>query len=243
MYYNNLLTIPETKFSSIPRRKPLTAKAGVFGVGHHTYWSQFPGLLDELDGKLKIFCNKIKRFGAEPVDFGIVDNASDALEILPKLKAADLDILFVDMLTYATSSTIGVIFRGLDIPIVLVALQPESAMDYVHGTTYRQLCNDDFCSVPEFLGVALRMGRKIPEVILGTLEDDPIADTEIAEWCRIAHVLHDLRRARLGHLGHVLESMLDMHTDPTALTTTFGVHVVQCEPDQIFQFYRDEYSE
>ncbi|MDR2116565.1 MAG: L-fucose/L-arabinose isomerase family protein [Planctomycetaceae bacterium] len=243
MYSSNTLTIPETFTSTIPRRKPLTARVGIFGVGHYTYWGQFPGLLDELDNKLKIFCNKVKRFGVETVDFGIVDNASDALEILPKLKAADLDILFIDMLTYATSSTIGIIFRGLDIPIILVALQPDLAMDYVHGTTYMQLCNDDFCSVPEFLGVALRMGRKVPDVILGTLKNDPVVDTEISEWCRIAHVLHDLRRARLGHLGHVLESMLDMHTDPTALTATFGVHVVQCEPDQILQFYSDEYSD
>ncbi|MDR0337637.1 MAG: L-fucose/L-arabinose isomerase family protein [Planctomycetaceae bacterium] len=243
MSHSNTLTVSETFIPTIPRRKQLTARVGVFGVGHHTYWSQFPGLLNELDGKQKIFCNKIRRFGVEPIDFGIVDNASDALEILPKLKAADLDILFVDMLTYATSSTIGIIFRNINIPIILVALQPEPAMDYVHGTTYRQLCNDDFCAVPEFFGVAIRMGCKMPEVILGTLENDPVVDTEIAEWCRIAHVLHDLRRARLGHLGHVLESMLDMHTDPTALTAAFGVHVVQCEPDQIFQFYRDDYSD
>ncbi|MDR2437906.1 MAG: L-fucose/L-arabinose isomerase family protein [Planctomycetaceae bacterium] len=243
MYSSNTLTFPETFISAIPRRKPLTARAGIFGVGHHTYWSQFPGLLNELDGKLKIFCNKAERFNIETVNFGIVDNALNALELLPKLRAADLDILFVDMLTYATSSTIGAIFRGLDIPIILVALQPDSAMDYVHGTTYMQLCNDDFCSVPEFFGVALRMGCKSPAVILGTLWDDPVVDTEISEWCRIAHVLHDLRYARLGHLGHVLESMLDMHTDPTALTAAFGVHVVQCEPDQILRFYRDEYSD
>jgi L-arabinose isomerase len=34
------------------------------------------------------------------------------------------------MVTYATSSTVGVILRGLDVPIVLAALQPLAAMDY-----------------------------------------------------------------------------------------------------------------
>ena len=121
------------------------------------------------------------------------------------------------MLTYATSSTFGVLVRGLDVPIVLVALQPMAAMDYAKGSTYMQLCNDDFCSVPEFTGVAIRMGRPAPPVVLGMLDDDPVAESELAEWCRIARVLHDLRRARIGHFGHVLESMLDMHTDPTAL--------------------------
>jgi len=69
-------------------------------------------------------------------------------------------------------------------------------------------------------------------MILGTLDDDPAADAEIAECCRIANVLHDLRRARIGHLGHVLQSMLDMHSDPTA----FGCHVGQTDsrPDKGF---------
>ena len=92
-----------------------------------------------------------------------------------------------------------------------------------------QLGNDDFCSVPEFTGVAIRMGKRPPPVILGTLEDDPQADAEIAEWCRIACVLHDLKRARIGHFGHVLENMLDMQTDHTALTAAFGCHIVQTE--------------
>jgi len=137
--------------------------------------------------------------------------------------------------TYATSSTWGILIRELDVPIVLVALQPRRALDYSTASTYMQLCNDDFCSVPEFTGVAIRMGKRPPEVILGTLEDDPAAEAEIAEWCQIARVLHDLRGARIGHFGHVLESMLDMHTDPTMFTAAFGCHVVQTEADDLLR--------
>lgn len=143
------------------------------------------------------------------------------------------------MLTYATSATFGMIVRRMQIPVVLVALQPLPAMDYEHASTYMQLCNDDFCSVPEFTGVAVRMGKKAPAVVLGQLEGDAVADAELAEWCRVAHVLHDLRRARLGHMGHVLEAMLDMQTDPAAVTAAFGAHVVQCEADQLLPIYRE----
>ena len=176
--------------------------------------------------------------GVEVCDFGLVDQAQAAYELLTRLKVADLDLVFCDMVTYATSSTFGVIVRGLDVPVVLVALQPMAAMDYANGSTYMQLCNDDFCSVPEFTGVGIRMGRPAPPVVLGVMEDDPVAASELGDWCRIARVLHDLRRARIGHMGHVLESMLDMHTDPTAVTAAFGCHVVQTEADEVLAHFR-----
>lgn len=222
----------------IPRRKPRTARIGVFGVGFHAYWPQFEGLLDELRGKLDTFVGKVKTNGVEVTDFGIVDDAQSAYALLPRLKAADLDLVFCDMVTYATSATFGVLIRDLDVPVVLVALQPLKAMDYSRASTYMQLCNDDFCSVPEFTGVAVRMGRKPPPVILGTLHDDPVADAEIAEWCNIAMVLHDLKRARIGHFGHPIEHMLDMQTDQASLTAVFGCHVVQTEADDLLRSER-----
>jgi len=217
----------------VERRKKRTANVGIFGVGFHTYWPQFEGLLDELKRKLNVFVERVKSHEVEVADFGIVDDAKSAYALLPKLRAADLDLLFCDMLTYATSASFGAIVRGLDVPIVLVALQPLKALDYSKASTYMQLCNDDLCSVPEFTGVAIRMGRKPPPVILGTLDDDPVADAEIAEWCNIAMVLHDLKRARIGHFGHPIEHMLDMQTDQTALTAAFGCHIVQTEAEEL----------
>lgn len=222
----------------VTRRKKRTANIGIFGVGFHTYWSQFDGLLEELRHKLDVFVDRIKTHEVEVTNFGIADDAASAYALLPKLKAADLDLVFCQMLTYATSASFGVIIRGLDIPLVLVALQPLKALDYSRASTYMQLCNDDFCAVPEFTGVAIRMGKKPPPVILGTLEDDPTADREIAQWCNIAMVLHDLKRARIGHFGHPIENMMDMQTDHTALTAAFGCHIVQTEADELLKLER-----
>ncbi len=222
----------------VTRRKKRTANIGIFGVGFHTYWSQFDGLLEELRHKLDVFVDRVKIHEVEVTNFGIADAAASAYALLPKLKAADLDLVFCHMLTYATSASFGAIIRGLDIPLVLVALQPLKALDYSKASTYMQLCNDDFCAVPEFTGVAIRMGKKPPPVILGTLEDDPTAEGEIAEWCNIAMVLHDLKRARIGHFGHPIENMLDMQTDHTALTAAFGCHIVQTEADELLKLER-----
>jgi L-arabinose isomerase len=223
---------------SIPRRKSLNARVGIYGIGHHAYWPQFEGLLEEIKNKLLLLEKKVKAQDVTVYNFGIADNAASAYALVPKIKTADLDLLFVDMLTYATSATIGVIFKKIDIPIVLVALQPLKALDYDKATTQMQLLNDDICSIPEFTGVAQRMGRSIPPTIIGTLYDDPDADQEIAEYCQIAKVLHDLTRARIGQMGHVLEAMLDMHSDPTMFTSSFGCHIVQTEPDDIYHYYK-----
>lgn len=224
---------------NIKRRKKLSANIGLLAVGHHTYWKQFDGLMDEMEHKIGILEKKVKRNGINVTKFGLIDNAEGAYGKVNEIKKAELDVLFIDMVTYATSSTFGIIVREINVPIVLLALQPLSALDYANASTFMQLCNDDFCSVPEFTGVAMRMGRKIPEVVIGQLENDAEVDKEIAEWCSIAHVLHDLKKARIGHMGHVLEAMLDMHTDPTAVTSAFGSHVVQCEAEEIMKHFRN----
>jgi L-arabinose isomerase len=222
----------------VPRRKPRTAHVGVFGVGHYTYWGQFEGLRDELVAKMDVLVQRLRSHELQVTDFGLIDNAQGAYALLPRLKAANLDLIFCDMVTYATSSTFGILVRELDVPIVLVALQPRKALDYTKASTYMQLANDDLCSVPEFTGVAIRMGKRPPPVILGTLYDDPAADAELVRWCNIAKVLHDLHGARIGHFGHVLESMLDMHSDPAAFTAAFGCHIVQTEVDDLVRLYR-----
>ncbi|HEY9054224.1 MAG TPA: hypothetical protein VIO60_05340 [Rectinemataceae bacterium] len=222
---------------TIERRKPLRARVGVLGVGHHTYWSQFEGLREVMLGKIETFKLKLGGCAVDVWDFGLVDDSKAAYAALDEMKMADLDLLFIDMVTYATSATFAPLVQALSIPIVLVVLQPLKAMDYARGTTFMQLCNDDFCSVPEFCSVAVRMGKKAPPLVIGLREGDEEADEEIRSWCRIAHVLHDLKRARIGLMGHVLECMYDMHVDPSLITRSFGCHVVQLEPEDIYKHY------
>ncbi len=224
---------------TIERRRKLTAKAGLLGIGHHVYWPQFDGLLDEMHRKLGLAKTMIAAHGVEVAEFGLIDNAQKAYDSIPAIKAADIDILFVDMVTYGTSSTFGILCREINVPIVLLAIQPLKAMDYPNGTTFMQLCNDDFCSVPEFTGVAVRFGRKPPPVILGHEGDDPTVARELKAWCGIAKALHSLRKSRIGLMGHVLESMLDMHTDPTAITAAFGPHIVLIEANDVYRHYRE----
>ena len=227
----------------VERRKPLTANVGVVSVGLNTYWKQCPGLYEDMLKKAGVFEKRIAAHQVKVSSFGMSDNPQKAASLIPAMKAADLDLLFVDMVTYATSSTFAPFVRELKCPIVLVALQPDSRLDYEHATIYKQLYNDDLCSVPEFTGVAIRYGRPVADVIIGQLEGDAKAAEEVRQWCAVAHVLHDLHRARFGLMGHVLEAMYDMQVDPTAVCRTFGCHVALCEPDEILPFYRAPVAE
>jgi L-arabinose isomerase len=218
-------------------KESLLVRIGVFGVGYDKYWEQFPGLYEELMQKQEKFIRKFHDSRTELIDFGMIDSPLKAYEVVKKIESANLDLLFCDMLTYATSGTFGIIIKTINIPIILVALQPLKALDYTKASTYMQLMNDDICSLPEFAGVAVRMGKRVPEMIIGTLDDDAEVDQQIDEYCRIAKVLRDLKNAHLGHLGHPINAMLDMHTDATMLTSFFGCHIVQCEGNQLMKSY------
>jgi L-arabinose isomerase len=78
--------------------------------------------------------------------------------------AANVDILFCNMVTYATSSVFAPIVKEINKPMVLIALQPRAALDYNKANTFMQLENDNICSVPEFIGVAIRLGKKVNDV-------------------------------------------------------------------------------
>ena len=222
----------------IERKRNGTAKIGIFAVVHKIYFKQFEGLEENLNKYHNNLIEKIKTNNVEIFDFGIIGSSEEAYEKLKEMKAANLDLIFCNMITYATSSVFAPIIRDLDVPMVLVALQPLSKLDYTKASTFMQLENDNICSVPEFTGVAIRLGKKIQDVIIGTLYNDVQAENEIASWCNIAKVLNTLKGARMGLMGHTLEAMYDMHADPTAISSAFGLHVPLLEIDNVVEVYK-----
>lgn len=223
----------------IARKNKRIAKIGIFAVAHNTYFSQFEGLYENLMGYHKDFCNMVVQNDVEIIDFGMVDTSEKAYDIAEKLQAANVDIIFCNMITYATSSVFAPIIREVNKPMILVALQPRAALDYTKANTFMQLENDNICSVPEFTGVAIRLGREVSDCIIGTLYGDDEAYKEITKWCDIAKVLHDLKGARIGLMGHTMEAMYDMHADPTALSAAFGLHVPLLEVDDVLELYNN----
>ena len=223
----------------VERKNKREAKVGFFSVVHSVYFEQFPGLEDNLNKYHADTIDLIKKNDVEVVDYGIIGSSEEAFAASDKMLGDGLDVMFCNMITYATSSVFAPIMKALNIPVVLVALQPRSHLDYSKANTFMQLENDNICSVPEFTGVAVRMGKKIADVIIGVLYGDEEAEKEVTEWCDIAKVLHSLKGARLGLMGHVLEAMYDMHADPTAIFSAFGIHVPLLEIEDAVKCYEE----
>ena len=214
-------------------------RIGVFGVGHATYWKQFDGLLDNLLGYHREMIAILQQKDVDIIDYGMIDASEAAYRALDRMLADRPTLIFCNMLTYAPSSTFAPIIRDAEAPVVLVALQPLDSLDYTKANTAMQLENDNICSVPEFTGVAARMGRAVADVIIGRLRGDAEAGRELHEWCDVAAALQSLRGARIGLMGHVLEAMYDMHADPAAVSAAFGLHIPLLEPDDLLLCMND----
>ena len=72
-----------------------TLKAGLFGIGLDTYWSQFEGLLPRLEGYQQTIKQGIESFGVTVIDAGMVDNPEKAQLAADILRKEQVDIVFL----------------------------------------------------------------------------------------------------------------------------------------------------
>jgi len=221
----------------IHRKKPRYAKIAFFSVVHEVYFEQFEGLEESLNGYHRETIELVESNGVEVCDYGIIGSNKASFDAAAKINGANVDLIICNMITYATSSVFVPILQNCTAPMILLALQPRQHLDYSKASTFMQLENDNICSVPEFMGVAHRLGKPIKDVVIGCLYDDAKAHAELSEWCEIAKVLHYLKGARIGLMGHVLESMYDMHADPSMVSYAFNLHVPLIEMDDAITCY------
>ena len=205
------------------------AKIAIVGLGHYIYFIQFEGLREELMQKSEDFKAYLDTTVCDVLDLGYADCVEDAFEAVQRLKREDADLLFVIMSTYVPSAVCAPFARYVDIPQVLVGIQPLEHLDYSHTTTYMQLCNDDVCAMPEVAGVYERLGKPIPSCIVASSSQSKKIRKQVSEWVAAATAMAGFKYETFGYLGHTYEGMYDMHTDPTAFTAAFGSHVKMLE--------------
>ncbi len=215
-------------------------RVGVFGIGLAAYWAQFAGLEERLTGYVARVAERLGGPGREVVNFGLVDTVEGAYALGHEARRQDVDLLVLYVTTYALSSTVLPVVRRAKVPVLVLNLQPEAAMDYagLNGLGDRTAMTGEWlaycsaCPVPEIANVFRRAGIPFHQVT-GVLEGDPECWAEIDGWLAAADVVHALSHLRLGLMGHYYGGMLDVVTDLTAVSATFGVHVEMLEVDEL----------
>lgn len=204
-------------------------KIGLVCIGLDTYWKQFDGLLDRLLSGNDIIKEKLVKYGAEVVDVGMIDTPLKASLAVDMLHGVEL--LFVNISTYALSSTVLPIAKGIKSRVILLNLQPSAAMNYNYinslddrgKMTGEWLANCQACSLPEIASVFRRTGVDF-SIITGHMEQKEVW-SEIKEWVTAANAVYGMRHNNLAVLGHYYCGMLDVYTDLTRQCGVFGTHI------------------
>ncbi len=223
-------------------------RVGLCGIGLDAYWPQFAGLEDRLKSYVARVAERLSRPGVTVVNLGLVDTPQRSREAGHQCRREDIDVLFLYITTYALSNTVLPLVQRAGVPVVVLNLQPEQAIDYAAFNRLQdrtQMTGDwlAFCSacpVPEIANVFVR--ARIPfHQVTGVLDDEATL-REIEEWLAAARVRAAMGAARVGLMGHYYSGMLDIMTDVTLVSIAFGAHAELVEVDELSEL-RAEASE
>ena len=221
-------------------------KIGLFGIGLDAYWPQFEGLKERLEGYLATVEGKLDRDGIEIVNLGLIDTPEKALDAGHAFRAADVDLIFLHVTTYALSSTVLPVVQRAKVPVIILNLSPLPAIDYAAfnamGDRTRMtgdwLASCSACPVPEIANVFNRARIEFHQ-ITGQLHDDPECWDEVDAWMDAARVAGVMFHNRLGLMGHYYGGMLDIYSDLTQQCAHFGGHMEIIEVEELAALRRN----
>ena len=215
------------------------AKVGVFSIALGAYLPQFPSLVPEFENQYSDFKKRIPDT-VELVDGGLVTTKEMAMSAGDKFRAADVDLVIMQLLTYATSYNMLPAVRDLDVPVVLVNLQKKKAPDYSKTDTATWLGELYACgAVGEMVADLDRAGKR-HAVITGVVEGgDDEADEQIRDWCLAAQVRRRFRDTNIGQIGRPYPGMMDLYIDETNLYHRMWLYTKQFDWEKMWAIADD----
>lgn len=210
------------------------ARIGVFSIALGAYLPQFPQLVPEFQAQYENY-KKMFPDTVELIDGGMVTTKEQAQAAGDKFRAADVDLVMMQLLTYATSYNMLPAVKDLDVPVVLVNIQKKRVPDY------------DTAEIPDWLGELYACGAvgemvadlnrygKRHAVITGVVEGgDPQVQAEINDWCTAAQVRRRFRDTNIAQIGRPYPGMMDLYIDESNLYRRLGLYTKQVDWEQMW---------
>ena len=210
------------------------ARIGVFAVALGAYLPQFPGLVPEFEGQFEDF-KKTLPDTVELIDGGVVSNKEQAMAAGDKFRAADVDLVILQLLTYSNSCTMLPAVRDIDVPVILVNVQKKKVPDYDNTDIETWLGKLYACGAVGEMAADLERAGKRHAVITGVVEGgDPRVQAEIEDWCRAAQVRRRFRDTNLAQIGRPYPAMMDLYIDETNLYNRMYLYTKQFDWEKMW---------
>jgi len=181
------------------------AKVGVFSIALGAYLPQFPSLVPEFEAQYDAF-KKTLPDTVEIIDGGMVTTKEQSQAAGDLFRAADVDLVFLQLLTYATSYNMLPAVKDLDVPVVLVNIQKLKALDYDHTDIASWLVEGG----------------------------DPGVQAEIDDWCRAAQVRRRFRDTNIAQIGRPYPGMMDLYIDESNLYRRMHLYTKQFDWEKMW---------
>ena len=215
------------------------AKVGVFSIALGAYLPQFPQLVPEFEGQYEAF-KKTLPTTVDIIDGGMVTTKEQAQDAGDKFRAEDVDLVILQMLTYATSYNVLPVVRDLDVPVVVVNVQKKAQPDYANTDIPIWLGELYACGAPGEVVADLNRAGKRHAVVTGVVEGgDPEVAKQLEQWCTAAQVRRRLRRTNIAQIGRPYPGMMDLYIDETNLYNRLGLYTKQFDWEKMWAIADD----
>ena len=210
------------------------AKVGVFSITLGAYLPQFPQLVPNFEQQYEDFKATLPTT-VELVDGGMVTTKEQAQVAGDKFRAEDVDLVILQMLTYATSYNVLPVVRDLDVPVVVVNVQKKAQPDYANTDIPTWLGDLYACGAPGEVVADLNRAGKRHAGVTGVVEGgDPAVAEQLEQWCRAAQVRRRLRRTNIAQIGRPYPGMMDLYIDETNLYNRLGLYTKQFDWEKMW---------
>lgn len=157
------------------------------------------------------------------VENGIIDHESKAPAVVEKFRAAKVDAIFVQFCDFGDEGSVADVVSGFQVPVLVWGERDQ------HPNTPEKRGRDTQCGMFAATKVLRRYGVKY-SYIYNVEADSEEFRQGYDNFVRVACVLKDLKKLRIGKIGEHPGPFRSVMTNETALMNRLGIQTVVISP-------------